>query len=151
MTLEDLKVVANIESVIQSNPWTEGIFRDCLKAQYPCFVIEREEAEVRVGGYIIGQIILNECHILNIGISPDNQRKGLGYYLLFFFLSLFQDQCQMAFLEVRKSNYPAIYLYEKLDFEPLSYRKDYYQNPDGSREDAIVFVKRLDSLELFRR
>ena len=43
-------------------------------------------------------------------------------------------------LEVRKSNQPAIGLYEKLGFTRDGLRKNYYENPI---EDAVLMSKRL--------
>ena len=50
---------------------------------------------------------------------------------------------QSIFLEVRVSNEPAIRLYEKLGYEQVGLRKDYYPLTSGGREDAIVMKKRL--------
>ena len=41
-------------------------------------------------------------------------------------------------LEVRKSNAPAIALYEKYGFQQAGLRPGYYQNP---REDAVIMTR----------
>ena len=43
------------------------------------------------------------------------------------------------FLEVRKSNAPAIHLYESCGFAAQGIRKNFYENP---REDGILMCKR---------
>jgi ribosomal-protein-alanine N-acetyltransferase len=43
-------------------------------------------------------------------------------------------------LEVRASNTAAKALYEALDFEPISIRKNYYDDP---REDAVIMIKKV--------
>lgn len=48
----------------------------------------------------------------------------------------------IVFLEVRRSNKPAILLYQKLDFIQIGERKNYYSCESG-REDALVFAKDL--------
>lgn len=44
-------------------------------------------------------------------------------------------------LEVRESNISAKNLYLKFGFKEEVIRKNYYKNPDGTREDAIVMSK----------
>jgi ribosomal-protein-alanine N-acetyltransferase len=43
-----------------------------------------------------------------------------------------------ATLEVRRSNLPAISLYERMGFELAGVRRNYYTNPD---EDALILWK----------
>ena len=44
------------------------------------------------------------------------------------------------FLEVRRSNDPAVALYKKFGFKAVGTRKNYYKTPTG-REDALIMVK----------
>ncbi|HBH66256.1 MAG TPA: ribosomal-protein-alanine N-acetyltransferase, partial [Erwinia persicina] len=43
-------------------------------------------------------------------------------------------------LEVRASNHAAIALYEQLDFNEVSIRRNYYPAADGGKEDAIMMA-----------
>ena len=45
-------------------------------------------------------------------------------------------------LEVRVSNDPAIALYEKLGFQQVGRRKNYYRNP---KEDALILRKEWEN------
>jgi ribosomal-protein-alanine N-acetyltransferase len=47
---------------------------------------------------------------------------------------------EKAILEVRRSNLPAIRLYERLGFEPAGVRKGYYQD---TGEDALVYTRQV--------
>jgi ribosomal-protein-alanine N-acetyltransferase len=49
---------------------------------------------------------------------------------------------QTLWLEVRASNRPAIALYEQLDFNEVSVRRNYYPTADG-KEDAIIMALTL--------
>jgi len=51
---------------------------------------------------------------------------------------------RMALLEVRVSNVAAYRLYQKLGFDEIGLRKDYYPARVG-REDAILLARELDS------
>ena len=53
-----------------------------------------------------------------------------------------QQGAMAAYLEVRRSNTPAIALYQKMQFLPIGERKNYYTTVSGS-EDALVFARNL--------
>jgi ribosomal-protein-alanine N-acetyltransferase len=76
-----------------------------------------------------------------MAIDPSQQGKGLGFKLLDASLAMLKNNPVQIFLEVRESNTPAIKLYEKADFHQIDLRKNYYPNPDGSKEHAIIMVK----------
>ncbi len=116
-------------------PWSDGIFRDCLRVGYICRVLE-------LGGQVIGHGIVSagagEAHLLNICIHPDFRCRGLGRLLLLHLLDQARSHGARAmFLEVRPSNPGAIRLYQALGFEQIGTRRAYYQAA-GGREDACV-------------
>ena len=72
--------------------------------------------------------------------------RGIGRDLLYAVLDRAQGiGVRDVFLEVRRSNRPAMTLYEALGFERLGVRRGYYQAHDG-REDAIVYRLELGAL-----
>ena len=89
------------------------------------------------------KLILDEAHLLNICIHPQNQGRGLGANALKALISRAESQgAREMFLEVRASNAAAIGLYERAGFNETGQRKGYYP-ADGSREDAILMAKVL--------
>jgi ribosomal-protein-alanine N-acetyltransferase len=46
------------------------------------------------------------------------------------------------FLEMRRGN-PAINLYQKVGFEPIGERPNYYRLANGERADAITFGRSI--------
>lgn len=138
----DVPQVIALERAAYLFPWSEGIFRDCLRVGYVCRVLEAEDG---LGGYGIMSMGAGEAHILNICIRADLRGHGYGRRLLGWLLDQARDAGQgWAFLEVRPSNRPAILLYESLGFEPVGLRRGYYQAV-GGREDAIVYRLDLDA------
>lgn len=138
MTTADLREVMAIERASYPFPWTEGIFRDCLRIGYLCRVLIN--ARDAVTGYGVLSHGAGEAHVLNICVAAAYRRRGLGEAIL---LQLIDDARQLCadtlLLEVRPSNTTAIELYRKLGFNEIGLRKNYYPAAHNAREDAIMF------------
>ncbi len=140
MTEDDLAGVFAIERLVYSFPWSEGIFRDCLRVGYTCLTMEFADEVV---GYGIMSIGAGECHLLNVSVDPEFQQQGLGTRIVERMLELAQrHRARMAFLEVRESNQTAYRLYLRLGFNEIGQRKDYYPTADG-RENALLLARVL--------
>jgi ribosomal-protein-alanine N-acetyltransferase len=141
---EDLTVVMAIEGQVYPHGWTEGIFRDCLRVQYSCWVLEQQGVII---GYGIMSVAVGEAHILNIAIAPGNQSQGLGRGLLMHLLQTGRGHgAETAFLEVRSSNRIALRLYESSGFHQVGLRRGYYPANKG-REDAVIMARDLGDME----
>ncbi|MDA8360569.1 MAG: ribosomal protein S18-alanine N-acetyltransferase [Gammaproteobacteria bacterium] len=141
MCLGDLADVMRVERAAYPFPWTEGIFRDCLRVGYVCKLLEGETGAV---GHGIMSIAAGECHILNLCVHPDYQRRGLGRRMLSHLLDMARARsARSALLEVRCSNQAAFALYDQLGFNQIAVRKDYYPGHGGRREDALVLAREL--------
>ncbi len=131
----DVPVVIAIERAGYQFPWSEGIFRDCLRVGYVCRVVD-------VGGLLAGYGIMSvgagEAHILNVCIGDDYRCRGLGRKLMLYLMQRARALgMEEAFLEVRPSNMIASRLYHSLGFAQIGVRRGYYQAVTG-REDACV-------------
>jgi [ribosomal protein S18]-alanine N-acetyltransferase len=136
----DVAAVVRIERASYQFPWSEGIFRDCLRVGYLCRVAERA---ARPEGYAVMSACAGEAHILNLCVHESARRHGLGRELLVYMLERAVTQGMAdAFLEVRPSNTIATRLYQSLGFEQIGTRRGYYQAV-GGREDASVLRLRL--------
>jgi ribosomal-protein-alanine N-acetyltransferase len=136
MTLADVPAVVAVERGSYEFPWSEGVFRDCIRVGYLCRVVE---SVGEVAGYGIMSYGAGEAHILNVCIRQDLRGVGVGRHLMDFLLDRARAaQMQDVFLEVRPSNPTAIRLYERLGFARVGVRKAYYQAASG-REDAWVY------------
>lgn len=133
----DLESVAAIERLVQTHPWNKQQFQESL-ASYQCTVYEQAD---QVVGFCILQPVLDEANLLLMAIHPSQQGEGLGYKLLDQSIQQLKNNPIQIFLEVRESNTAAIRLYEKTGFHQIDVRKNYYPNPDGSREHAVIMVK----------
>jgi ribosomal-protein-alanine N-acetyltransferase len=138
----DVAAVVAIELASYRFPWSEGIFRDCLKVGYVCRTLMVYDA---VAGYGIVSTGAGEAHILNLCVREELRCRGIGALLLEDLLQRAAAAAvDYAYLEVRPSNSAAIRLYQAFAFEHIGVRRGYYQAP-GGREDAAVFKIALHS------
>jgi len=136
----DLSAVMAVEALAYPFPWTEGVFRDCLRAGYRCLLALQQTAVI---GYGVMSIAAGECHILNLCVHPDWQGRRLGRKLLLRLLALARGQdADTVFLEVRVSNRPALRLYASEGFCEVGLRRGYYPAAKG-REDAVILARAI--------
>jgi ribosomal-protein-alanine N-acetyltransferase len=135
MRAGDVADVVAIERSSYQFPWSEGIFRDCLRVGYVCRVVTIDR---QLGAYGVMSVGAGEAHILNLCVGEAFRCRGVGKRLL---ASLVERAAIAgmgnAFLEVRPSNTAAIRLYLSAGFEQVGARRGYYQ-ASGGREDAAV-------------
>lgn len=128
--------VMDIERRAYPFPWTEGIFRDCLKIGYSAWVVTSPRGDVMA--YALMSMAVGEAHVLNLCVEPAYHQQGLGRFLLTHLLRLARSAgMEIMLLEVRKSNAAAIALYLGMGFRKLGVRKGYYPAHQGS-EDALL-------------
>jgi ribosomal-protein-alanine N-acetyltransferase len=134
----DLPAIVRIEQASYTFPWTEGIFRDCLRVNYICRALD---VDGEVAGYGILTVGADEAHVLNLCIAAEHRCRGMGRRLLMHLLQVAAEfGARDALLETRPSNTAALRLYRSLGFTTIGTRRGYYQAV-GGREDAIVLKR----------
>jgi ribosomal-protein-alanine N-acetyltransferase len=140
MTKGDLAQVAEIEKRAYRYPWSRGIFEDCLRVGYSCWVFETEG---QIQAYAIMSLMLGECHVMNLSVEPAAQGQGIGRTVLRSLIELArQHRADTMLLETRPSNAAALNLYASEGFNEVGTRKAYYPAKRG-REDAVILAKAL--------
>lgn len=151
----DLDEVLKIESVSHIHPWSKGNFSDSLAAGHWAYCIRPQADQVVKGSYLDPSVLwaycilfpaVDELHLLNITVSPHLRKLGLGQRIMAAIEGVAaQQKMPRIILEVRPSNISAVNLYQKLGYEQIGVRKNYYPvSPDtGSREDALVMAKSI--------
>lgn len=140
MQMEDLPQVLQNERRGYTHPWSEGIFKDCLTHGHECWLMLFSK---KVVGHGIVSVAAGESHLLNVCVHPECQGNGFGRAMVEHLLVRARERnASCMFLEVRPSNVVAHQLYEKLGFNEVGRREDYYPAYVG-REDALVLAKEL--------
>ncbi|MCI8670362.1 MAG: ribosomal protein S18-alanine N-acetyltransferase [Lachnospiraceae bacterium] len=138
MEHRDIKSVAQLERQCFSRPWSEQSLEQEVDNQNSLFLVYEDNQEII--GYIGMYLIIDEADITNIAVSEIHRGKGYGKQLLQEAVKrIFAEGYQALTLEVRKSNCPAICLYERAGFQIEGERKNFYECP---AEDAFIMWKR---------
>jgi len=141
-----LSAVMAIENGVYDYPWTRGVFRDCLRAGYCCWVVR---VAGQVAAYAVMSVAAGESHLLNVCVGPAFRRRGIGRALVDYMIELAErHRAEVVFLEVRPSNSGALRLYRDIGFAEVGVRGGYYPAPKG-REDALVMARALGDEGMF--
>ena len=140
---EDIDEILDIENLCFKSPWTRDAFKQELYLEWSKFFVAKKFTphKKKIVGYICLWMVTNEVHVLNLAIHPNFRRHGIATSLLSFGINFaMRAGAEVATLEVRKSNIPAISLYKKFGFEVMGLRRRYY--PDNY-EDAVIMSSKL--------
>ncbi|KYG58566.1 ribosomal protein S18-alanine N-acetyltransferase [Planococcus maritimus] len=141
MTIQDVDAVYEIEKQSFTLAWTKEAFeQEMLKNEFAYYVLA-ETAE-GVIGYCGMWLVMDEAHITNIAISPQQRGNKFGEALMKEAMDQARAQgAKLMTLEARVSNIAALNLYKKLGFQNGGIRKGYYTD---NQEDAIVMWVNFD-------
>lgn len=145
MGTDDLDRVLALEQQLQSHPWRRSHIENCLAIGNLALVVEPDPAANLVSPIVAFAVVslgAGEAELLNIGVDPACQRQGIAENFLSEILKQIKTEADTIFLEVRVSNQRAIALYEKLGFNQVGVRPNYYASAKG-REDALLYAMTL--------
>ena len=139
MTADHVFQIAELEKRCFSDPWSERSIAYELTNPLSYWLVALDGDTV--AGYIGSQSVMGESDMMNVAVSPDYRRQGIGEGLVNALSAALVEQGNTRLtLEVRLTNAPAIALYEKLGFVQVGCRPNYYHNP---KEDALIMRKEL--------
>lgn len=137
MKPEHVAQVAALEKLCFADPWSEMSIASELENIWSYWLVA--VCGEQVVGYIGSQSSIDETDVMNVAVHPDWRRRGIAEKLIAGLIDALKSRGSHALLlEVRASNSPAISLYEKLGFQQVGLRKNYYRNP---KEDALILRK----------
>jgi len=129
-----LERLVEIDSTWNPSTWSVKLFeRELLN---PAARVRGVFCDETLVGYLIAHVVLDEAHIVSLGVHPDWRGRGFGNVLLKDFLrvAVFENISTIT-LEVRASNTIAQKLYQKVGFVVAGIRRHYYSD---NSEDALT-------------
>lgn len=138
MTEADLDAVVDIDVAAFREPREvrEKSLREELARSWARLFVARADAG-RIVGYILYWHVVDEGHVINVAVAPQERKRGIGRALVDRLLvEARATGIVKLLLEVRASNAAAIGLYEKAGFTKFNVRARYY----GDGEDAVEMI-----------
>ena len=137
MDASHVGAIAELEKICFSDPWSVNSITSELNNPLSLWFVAVEGE--RLAGYVGSQSVMGWADMMNIAVAPEFRRQGVAEGLVDQLVDgLKGNNVSCLTLEVRVSNEPAISLYNKLGFEQVGRRPNYYKNP---KEDALILRK----------
>lgn len=138
MVEDDLPAVVAIEAASFRSPWAREMLGDEL-GQLLGWRTVAIDPEAGVVGFLVGRRYPDVWHVLDLVVTPDRRRLGVGGVLLGGLLAASDAAGMEVVLEVRRGNTEAVALYESRGFTLVGVRRGYYAD---TGEDALVMARR---------
>ena len=137
--IENIQEIYTLEKqIFKDEAWTLKMLQFELSNSKISRTLIIQEARF-ILGYCIFRMYARECQILNFGVLPQRQQEGIASILLTKILKNLTRNSSV-FLEVKKSNFPAINLYKKHGFNIFGIRNNYYK--DGASALLMEYQKK---------
>lgn len=138
----DLPVLVSMESVLfADSPWSIGQFEEEFKGVPTSrYFIVATNAQDQIVGYAAVLVVAPgvEADVLTVAVLPEYARQGIATHFMGELEKWSKEKQALAMmLEVGVENSGAISLYEKLGYQTIATRKNYY----GHGLDALVMRK----------
>lgn len=142
-----LRKAKNTQSFQSGVRWGFKDFKSSIKSKHNkifCAVSCSASNILRLEGFIIYQFMEHQSEMLFLEVVGRSRRKGIGRFLLNSSLNhLAHSGIKSVFLEVAKTNRPAILLYRKQKFQVIGNRKNYYTFSRVKKVDALTMRRFL--------
>lgn len=137
MTVADADAVAALELAIFSEGWSAEVYRREMENKLGRYWVLGRGAVLL--GFTGVWCVIDEAHLMTIGVVPEARGRGLGDLLFQAGLRHARYRLQeRMLLEVRESNLAAQGLYQAYGFVTTGQRRGYYSD---NGEDALVMSR----------
>ncbi len=137
--LDDLADIVALEQAgfEPGQQWSQNAWAEEL-ASPDRYVLARLDRDARIIGVATFSCVAEMADLQRVIVHPDARGQGIGASLLRAGLEWAAAVgARRMLLEVRPDNEPAIAMYRRLGFQPVSQRRDYY----GPGLDALVMLR----------
>lgn len=122
-------------------PWSKFSFKSELRKRRNSLYLVVYQASTLVA-FIGARFHPREAHITNIAVAPEFQGQGIGSELINLMIDRARKNgCECVSLEVRIDNKRAKHLYQRLGFEAMFIRKNYYQDTNTDAVNMVLWLK----------
>jgi len=135
LTYSDLPQVIAIERRSFPTPWSLAMFVLELSKPGGICLTAAFDGDPAICAYLVCSRYDTVWHVMNLSVDPGQRRRGVARALLRELLTRVDEPAAQYTLEVRRSNAPAIALYEAFGFRAAGVRRRYYQD---TGEDAVI-------------
>jgi ribosomal-protein-alanine N-acetyltransferase len=137
----DIDAVFAIAQAAFTLPWPREELELELSRPYSALRVLRPSPDERIAAFLNHWRLGDELQIMNVAVLPSHQRLGYARALLRDAEdAAWQMRLSSIFLEVRRSNYAAIRLYESHAYVVVGVRQRYYAD---NLEDALVMKRAM--------
>ena len=121
--------------------WSEGQCFGVVSMPGSRLIIARDSdaADSGVIGFALARVVVDECELMLLAVTPQSRRAGVGRALLDAIIGdASAANASSVFLEMRDGN-PAVSLYSTADFVEVGRRRHYYRGMTGETFDALTY------------
>jgi ribosomal-protein-alanine N-acetyltransferase len=136
-----MTVMAGAFSAAYGEAWTQA---QCLGIlDLPRVWVTLARIDDQPVGFALSRTVVDEAELLLLAVSPAFRRRGVGTALVHRTLAVAAASgARLLHLEVRDGNF-AHQLYNRVGFDEVGRRRDYYRGRGGELFDAISLSVRL--------
>lgn len=141
-TADDLDRVLEIENHVHLAPWTREHFLAELDKTFSTFwVLTDDETDLEIAGYLVFWTVFEESQILNVVVAPEFRSQGYARKMIRRLVDVaMKRELKRVSLDVRKSNLPAIQLYQALEFNITHVHKAFYSNGEDAYQMTLFLA-----------
>ena len=105
-------------------------------------LVARQDQAAPPIAFLLAWRVADELHIIDMATHPDHRRRGAARALLGHVIDHGRTGgSRYVLLEVRRSNGPAVKLYESLGLRVARMRKNYYSDPVEDALEMMLVLK----------
>ncbi len=127
--LEDSNAIYDLGNQLSPNFSKTNDLEKIVDDKYTKILVYEIDSEIV--GFLMYIELENTIDIVDIIVKEAYRNKKIASCLLDNLITELKEEIKWITLEVRKSNTPAIKLYQKFDFSIINTRKNYYENEDA--------------------
>ena len=135
--LADIDTIYELGQEISANFKETNDIEELLNNQYTKILVYEEDKKVI--GFLMYTELEETVDIIDIIVDKLYRKQRIASCLIDYMMTDLNTSVKLITLEVRKSNIPAINLYEKFGFTVVHTRKKYY-----GTEDAYLMGRRIE-------